>query len=67
VGPAFLKSPNPPWAGRCLKESEAFESKPYAKTVLIFDFLPQLIGYGGVKINRKSGRAPVYVKISDGP
>jgi hypothetical protein len=51
VGPAFLKSPNPPWAGRCLKESGPFESKPYAKTGLIVGFLPQLIGYGGVKIN----------------
>jgi hypothetical protein len=50
-----------------LKESEAFESKPYAKTGLIVAFLSQLIGYGGVKMNRTSGRAPVYVKISDGP
>jgi hypothetical protein len=34
-----------------LKESGPFESKPYAKTGLIVGFLPQLIGYGGVKIN----------------
>ena len=67
TGPAFLKSPNPPWAGRCLKESVPLQSKPYAKTGLIFNVLPQLNGYGGVKMNRKSAQTAVYVKISNGP